>query len=118
MQARAQTVYQIDGIILGGSTATAIVSWIALSFLQTVGGIDFGLLEKFGGAGIAGGLMFLLLKWALKRNDEQARRMNELQDQQQVRLNEIHDQQQARLNALYEERLKEMKEALEALKHK
>ena len=101
MQARVFSVVSIDNLILTGSTLGAFLGWLAMSFLQSAAGIDFTILEKLTGAGGAAFLMFLILKWALRRNDEQAKRIND-----------IHDKQQERLNAIYEERIKELKDAL------
>lgn len=90
MQARTQQVINIDNIIAGGSAMGAAGAWLAMSFLQSAANFDFSIVEKLTGAGGTAALLFFLLRWALKRNDEQ-----------QKRLNEVH-----------EERIKELKEML------
>jgi hypothetical protein len=90
MQARTINVISLDNIIAGGSAGGAAFTWLAMSFLQSAANWDFTIVEKITGAGGTAFILFFLLRWALKRNDEQQKKLTES----------------------YEERIRELKESI------
>jgi membrane associated rhomboid family serine protease len=89
MQARTINVMSLDNVIAGGSALGAFGAWLFMSFLQSAANFDFSIIEKLTGAGGTAALLFFLLRWALKRNDEQQKKLNEIHEERIKELKEI-----------------------------
>lgn len=90
MLARSLSVNHVNEIIAMLSALGGGAAWLLMSFLQTALNWEFALIEKLAGAGGTAFILFFLLRWALKRNDEQQRKLIEsyearIQEQKEAR---------------------------------
>lgn len=82
----------VNETIAAITAGTALVTYLGLAFLDGIAGFEISLIEKFGGAGAAAGVMYLVITKLLKRNDDLSKKIEELHEKRVAMLDEHYQE--------------------------
>lgn len=82
----------LDTSQIAAPVVTAFATYLTLSFVPELGlGDALSFIDKLGGATLAGGLAFAIIKWLLKDRENQAKKLEEMH-RERLEMQEKHHQ--------------------------